>query len=244
MNKESLPRQSVYHWTQIIIQILTIILLAVMTFYFYRLQTTLTDLLQGIEQQDEISDNLTNPSIREFNGTISIQHSPTMHDIESANVVVIEFSDFECPFCAKASENASHLQEDNKSVLFIHKDFPLIYHTKAEKAAVAARCAGEQGKYWEYYRLIYKEASFSEESYIDYAGNVGADIQSFETCLEDPEQLNRVKQDFEEGVKLKIDKVPLFIVGKFSIGDGSIQVQGAYHSADELAAAIDLYLNR
>ncbi|MGB4596208.1 MAG: thioredoxin domain-containing protein, partial [Anaerolineaceae bacterium] len=150
----------------------------------------------------------------------------------------------ECPFCAKASETVTQLQEDNKTVLFIHKDFPLKYHTQAEKAAVAARCAGEQGKYWEYYRLIYKEASFSEETYSKYAEEVGINIHSFETCIDDPEQLDRVKRDFEEGVDIKIDRVPLFIVGNFSIGDGSIQVQGAYYSADELAAAIDLYLNR
>lgn len=244
MDKDLHPNQSMNNWTQLVVQILTIILLAVLTFYFYKLQSTLSDLLQRIEQQDEISVNLTDPPIREFNGTINIQNSPTLHDANKSKVVLIEFSDFECPFCAKASETVTQLQEDNKTVLFIHKDFPLKYHTQAEKAAVAARCAGEQGKYWEYYRLIYKEASFSEETYSKYAEEVGINIHSFETCIDDPEQLDRVKRDFEEGVDIKIDRVPLFIVGNFSIGDGSIQVQGAYYSADELAAAIDLYLNR
>ncbi|MBE3086294.1 MAG: thioredoxin domain-containing protein [Bacteroidetes bacterium] len=244
MEKENPLSKSDSNWTQVVIQILTIILLAVMTFYFYKLQGTLSDLIKHIENQEVILEQPPTSSRREFSGAISVQDSPTINDADNAKVVVVEFSDFECPFCAKASQTVSQLQKDRNMVLFVHKDFPLKYHTQAENAAVAARCAGEQNKFWEYYQLIYSEASFSEESYIDYAGKVGVDIQSFKTCLEDPEQLNRVKQDFEEGIKLKIDKVPLFIVGNFSINNGNIQVQGAYYSADELAAAIDLYTTK
>ncbi len=244
MDRDQELSQGVKNWTQIVVQMMTIILLAFMTIYFYKMQAAISDLILLIREQEGNSDNSTNSTIRKFNGTISIQNSPVLHDLNTSKVVVVEFSDFECPFCATASIKVTQLQKENPDVFFVHKDYPLKYHTQAENLAVAARCAGEQGKYWSFYQSIYESSTISEATYKVLAEKNEIDIPSFMECMGSHEQLNYVKQDFEEGLAIKVDRVPLFIVGTYTDGDNTIHINGAYYSVEELATAIDSYKNK
>ena len=229
---------------QIIIQLLTIILLAVMSFYFYKVQNQISELMAHVaEHKVEISQSAISTR-REFDGEIDIEDTPVYNDPKTANVVVIEFSDFECPYCAKASTKVRQLQQENPDILFVHKDFPLKYHTRAEAAAVAAHCAWEQEKFWDFYQQIFTDQNFSEEAYLDYAQMFGLETELFKSCLNDPTQTERVQSDFDLGLSLKVDKVPLFIMGSFSQNANILKVQGEYYTADELEGALSTYVNR
>jgi protein-disulfide isomerase len=232
------------NWIQIIIQTLTIILLASMTFYFYKMQATISDLMILIRDTGMISDDPANSTLRAFDGTISVQDSPVLNDLDSSKVVVVEYTDFECPFCAQASQTMAQLQKEHPDVLFVHKDYPLKYHSQAEELAVAARCAGEQGKYWGFYHSLYETPVITNETYSILAEKHLIDISSFMVCLNNPEQHNRVKRDFDEGLSIKVDRVPLYIVGAYTAAEHTIHINGAFYSIEELAAAVEFYKNR
>ena len=75
---------------------------------------------------------------------------------KDAPVVVVEFADYECPYCERVHPTLKKLQEQyGPKVAFIYMDFPLAMHKLAQKAAEAAHCAGAQGKYWEYHDLLF-----------------------------------------------------------------------------------------
>lgn len=76
----------------------------------------------------------------------------------NVSVVIVEFSDYQCPYCKRAEPTIKQvLQQYSGKIVFYFRDFPLPIHTFAEKAAEASRCAGEQGKYWEYHDLLYEK---------------------------------------------------------------------------------------
>ena len=73
-----------------------------------------------------------------------------------APITIVEFSDFECPFCSKAEEAVKNVLAEYKGkVRLVYRDFPLPFHSKAQKASEAALCAGEQGKYWEMHEKLF-----------------------------------------------------------------------------------------
>jgi len=232
------------NWIQIITQTLTIILLALMTFYFYKMQATISNLMILVRDTGIISDDPANSTLRAFDGTISIQDSPVLNDLDSSKVVVIEFTDFECPFCAQASQTMAQLQKEQPDVFFVHKDYPLKYHSQAEELAVVARCAGEQGKYWGFYHSLYETPVITNETYSILTEKHLIDISSFMVCLNNPEQLDRVKRDFDEGLAIKVDRVPLYIVGTYTTGEQAIHINGAFYSIEELTTAVEFYKNR
>jgi len=229
---------------QVIIQVLTIILLALMTFYFYKMQATISNLAILIRDTGTVKDDQGNTTLRTFEGPISILDAPILNDLDSSIVVIVEFADFECPFCAKASQIMGKLQNENPDVLFIHKDYPLKYHAQAEELAVAARCAGEQTEYWEFYHSLYETPVNTKENYGFLAEKHMIDDSSFMVCLDNPEQLNRVRRDSKEGLAIKVDRVPLYIVGTYTLGEHEIHINGAFYSIDEVTDAIEFYKNR
>ena len=106
-----------------------------------------------------------------------------------APVVLVEYTDFQCPFCqqfhntAFAQIKANYI--DTGKLRFVSRDFPLPFHENAHIAATAGRCAGEQGKYWEMrHVMIVNAAALKEDNLVTYAGNVKLDVPAFKTCLE------------------------------------------------------------
>lgn len=140
-------------------------------------------------------------------------------------VQFVEFGDLQCPFCKAAFPTIKRLKEeygDRLNVTFKH--FPIrAIHSYAQKAAEAAECARDQGKFWEYHDLIYgteyAQAALDVPSLKQYAGFLGLETKTFNSCLDSGEKELIVEMDLQEGLRLGVDGTPgIFIDGKKIIG--------------------------
>jgi protein-disulfide isomerase len=136
---------------------------------------------------------------------------------KDAKVVIIEFSDFQCPFCSKAESTVKQiLAEYEGKVRFVYRDYPLSFHQFAQKAAEAAECADEQGKFWEYHDLLFdKQNEWSSNgvlSFKQYAKDIGLDSQKFDQCLDSGQMASEVKKDFSDGQSYGVNGTPAFFV--------------------------------
>ncbi len=135
---------------------------------------------------------------------------------EDAPIVMIEFSDYECPFCKKWRVEVYDIlfEQYGDVVRFVYRDFPIqSIHPEAVPAAVAANCAGEQGKYWEFHDLLFLGGrKLGRETYIAYAEELGLDMEAFIPCLDSEEQRQEVLADFNDGVRLGVRGTPTFFI--------------------------------
>ena len=135
----------------------------------------------------------------------------------NAPVTVVEFSDFECPYCKKAYEDSvKQLKTEYVStgkVKFVYRDYPLGFHPKAQKAAEASECAHEQNKFWEMHdKLFENQASLSEVNYKKWATELGMDSNKFNDCLDTGKYANEVAADTAAGNALGVSGTPTFFV--------------------------------
>jgi len=137
-----------------------------------------------------------------------------------AKVVVIEFSDFQCPFCRRHVEQTQPgLDEqfvDTGDVLWIFKHFPLQIHPQAPAAGVAAECAGDQGQFWEMHHLLFANMSAWSINnpapvFAGFATELGLDLDAFDACVNDPATAQRVSSDMNDGAPF-VQGTPTFIV--------------------------------
>ena len=140
----------------------------------------------------------------------------------SAAVTIIEFSDFQCPFCASVTPTLAMLLKDySNSVRLIWKDFPLLQiHPKAKEAAAAAHCAGEQGKYWEYHdRLFADQESIEQDSFFQHANAIVLDELQFKTCVSSGKYEDKIQKSIVEGRDIGVSSTPtVFINGRRVVG--------------------------
>lgn len=137
-----------------------------------------------------------------------------------APVQLIEFADFECPYCVKAYPDLKKAKaEFGDRISFVYKDFPLPMHAHAQKAAEAARCAGTQNKYWEYHDRLYSTTAIDLPQLKQFATDLALDRAKFDKCLESGEQAAAVQKDAAEAQKLGINGTPSFFMnGHFFTG--------------------------
>lgn len=174
--------------------------------------------LNSLRNQANLEVLLASPSV-----DVSLGEAPTI-GAQNAPVLVIEFADYECPYCQKIAPDLKRLQEDFAGkVLFAFKDFPLVMHKHAQKAAEATRCAARQGKFWEYHDLLFEKGNGLELAQLkDYARTLKLDTGVFDQCLDSGETAATVKQDLEQGQKLGLSGTPSFFVnGHFFSGAAS-----------------------
>jgi protein-disulfide isomerase len=132
---------------------------------------------------------------------------------KNAPVLLVEFADYECPYCEKVNPLLQKLQEEYGDKLAIaYKDFPLPMHHRAQKAAEAARCAGEQGKYWEYHDVLYYSRQLDINELKKHAQVLKLDEADFAKCLDGGKEAEAVKKELEEGKHLGLSGTPSFFV--------------------------------
>lgn len=144
----------------------------------------------------------------------------TVKGSESAPVTIIEFSDYECPFCARFySETSSKIDEEyvkTGKVKYVYRDFPLSFHPHARKAAEASECADEQGKFWEYHDMLFENqnewAKSGTSVFKEYAGRLGLDQGAFDACLDSGQMAEEVKKDIADGVAYGVTGTPAFFI--------------------------------
>ena len=157
---------------------------------------------------------------------IAIDHSPAL-GAEDPAVTVVEFSDFQCPYCSRATKTVYQLRDlypDRVRIVFKH--FPLDIHPKAPAAHVAAEAAHRQGKFWEMHDLIFEnQHEMSEDRYLAYAGALGLDIQQFQADRRSQDVRLRVLRDAEHAVELGIFGTPAFVInGRIVSGAQPLEV--------------------
>lgn len=137
-----------------------------------------------------------------------------------APITIIEFSDFQCPYCRRHFEQTQPALDaafvDTGKVLWIFKHFPLSIHPQAPAAGVAAECAAEQGQFWEMHHILFQDPtawSIEDPSniFIDLAAQLNLDTEAFAACLNDSEMASRVDSDLQEGAAY-VRGTPTFIV--------------------------------
>lgn len=137
---------------------------------------------------------------------------------EDAPVVLYEFSDFQCPFCARFYTDALPQIEENYiktgKVKLVYKDFPLdSIHSEATPAALAARCAGDQGQFWEFHDKIFENQQLlSSSSYTTWANELDLDTATFNECLTSQKHISAIRKDLLEGEKAGVRGTPAFIL--------------------------------
>ena len=146
---------------------------------------------------------------------------------ENAKVTIVEFSDFECPFCARgAATIAQVLEEYGDDVKVVFRDFPLSFHQNAHIAAEAAECADEQDKFWEYHDVLFaNQHALDMDSLKTYAADLGLDSGKFNECLQSREMSAEVDVDFSAGMSYGVQGTPAFFVnGELVSGAQPIEI--------------------
>ncbi len=139
---------------------------------------------------------------------------------KDAAVVVVEYADYECPYCQQVEATLIRLQTEYADRLAIsYRDCPLPMHPRAQKAAEASRCAEAQGKYWEYHDLIFASKQLDVTALKQSARTLGLDGNAFDRCLDAGEKAAEVKSHLTEFENLGMEGTPSFFInGRFVSG--------------------------
>jgi protein-disulfide isomerase len=173
--------------------------------------------LEKIEQQ-----GLSQPAQRPNppkTASVSIGKENPVLGAADAPVTVVEFTDYQCPFCKRFIQSTfpvlKHDFIDTGKVRWIVHDLPLGFHPNAHKAAQAAHCAGDQGKYWQMRDILFRNnANLGIEKLPGYAREIGLDGSAFDACLSSDRHQAQIEQDAQAANRIKITGTPSFIIGK------------------------------
>jgi protein-disulfide isomerase len=161
---------------------------------------------------------------------------------DDAPLTVVEFTDYQCPFCGRFhTDTFADLRKnyiDTGKIRFVSRDLPLGFHENALRAAEAARCAGDQGKFWEMRNaLISNSIDLSQGAILKYAQALPVDMGRFRPCLEGENHKAEVQKDVADATALQISGTPTFILGKTSKGNlaGTVIVGAQPYSAFDTA---------
>jgi protein-disulfide isomerase len=169
---------------------------------------------RGGQPQDEAP---TRAKLTDLNGV-------SMLGSKDAPLTIVEYTDYQCPFCQRfhvtSFPELKKAYIDTGKVRFFSKDMPLDFHPNAMRAALAARCAGEQGKFWELRNTMGANPnSLDIEHIMNFAGDLKLDITALRACVDSEKYKEPVQRDVLEAMKVGANGTPTFIIGK-SVGDG------------------------
>ncbi|MDC0832232.1 disulfide bond formation protein DsbA [Leptolyngbya valderiana BDU 20041] len=134
---------------------------------------------------------------------------------ESREIVMVEFSDFQCPFCAKAHDTVKAFMEKNGDrVTLVYKHLPLVsIHPQALPAAQAAWAAQQQGQFWAYYDALFENQDrLGDDLYVEIATDLGLDLEQFDRDRNSDESLQAVQADLELADELGLNGTPAFFI--------------------------------
>ena len=194
-------------------------------FFAGRQQQLMNNDREILRQLEELRTALQQPAAENFNLKID---GAAMKGAASAKLAMIEFSDFECPFCGRYfRESYPQLDTDYISsgkIRYVFRHFPLVsLHPRAMKASEAAECAQRQAKFWPLHDLLFNnQKALEPASLVEHARAAGLEMKTFETCL-NGQAAPTVLADMDVGTRAGIMATPTFLLG-FVQDDGSVQV--------------------
>jgi protein-disulfide isomerase len=133
----------------------------------------------------------------------------------NASITIVAFSDYECPFCKNAEQTIKSIMAKYEGkILYVFKDFPLTWmHAYAFNASLAAKCAKEQDKYWEYHDYLFEHQNQLEVQFLkEYANLLGLDTEKFNTCFETQRYRGEVNNDMTAGEDAGVSGTPTFFI--------------------------------
>lgn len=212
--------------------------------------------MNGLAVQNSLPAGTTPPTAQNTPPPPAAQSDPASVDddpmlgSDSATVTLIEFTDYQCPFCSRHYEQtygqikADYI--DTGKVKYVVRDYPLSFHPNAQKAAEASECANDQGKFWEMHDTLFESqpewsnSADAQTTFTQYASDLGLDADEFGTCLSSGAKAQEVAADLSAGSQSGISGTPGFwVVGPDGTGQ---MIEGAY-PYETFKAAFDSYLN-
>jgi protein-disulfide isomerase len=140
---------------------------------------------------------------------------------DDAKIVIVEFSDFQCPYCRRFHEQTyqSLLDAYPGQIRFVYRNLPLppTMHPDAMSAAVASLCANDQSAYWDYHEKLFSSDTLGEETYIQYATDLGLNVEDFTACLSSGKHDDFIEQDMAFSSDLGVQSTPTFFVNGLAI---------------------------
>ena len=150
---------------------------------------------------------------------------------KDAPVTVVEFTDYQCPFCLRFTKTAFPLLKskyiDTGKVRWVALNLPLAFHKDATKAAQAAHCAGEQGKFWEMREVLYPNPQKLNVTFLPaHAATLNLDIEAFNACLQSTRHLDTIAKEAKDAQAVRLTGTPSFIIGKTTsdVIDGQVVI--------------------
>jgi protein-disulfide isomerase len=161
------------------------------------------------------------------NDPIDISREPAKGDA-TARIALIEYSDYQCPFCSRFGKDTYPRLETEYiktgKLKYVFRDLPLNFHKQAFKAAEAAHCAGEQGKFWQMHdRLFSYQKNLSPEELPGHAEALRLDVAAFQQCLDSGRFAEDIRKDIADASKVGITGTPTFLLGTIN-RDGTVKV--------------------
>lgn len=152
-----------------------------------------------------------------------------------APIELVEYGDYQCPYCAKAHYMIQKLQKGmGEQMKFVFRNFPLYdAHPNALHAATAAEVAADQGKFWEMHDILFENQDRLEDDYLmKYAGKIGLDTKKFEADFSNPKYAEKIEADLESGLRSGVNGTPSFYVnGQKYTGEYSAEALMEYMQA-------------
>lgn len=183
---------------------------------------------------------------------VSVAGAPVMGQ-EKAQLTLIEYSDYQCPFCRRHKDNTlPQLKEnyiDTAKLKFVMREFPLTsLHPRAVAASLAALCASDQGKYWQMHDVLFEnQREMSDEQITSYAESAGLDVATFTECMDSGKYDEQVQRDLAEGREMGIGGTPSFALGVTDPSDPTkvkvVKIIKGAQSFDVFSKEIEALLN-
>ena len=197
--------------------------------------TTIIDALLQREETGSLPDTVITVTPSPTPDTDFEEESVTTKGSPDAPITIVEFSDFQCPYCERFFANTLPQLEkeyiDTGKVKLVYKDFPLSFHEQAMPAALAAECAGEQGKYWEMHDKLFSEQSRwvdnpkVDDAMKEFADELGLDADQFNECYDSAKYADEINADMQEGIAAGVQGTPAFFInGQFISGAQPFEV--------------------
>ena len=168
---------------------------------------------------------------------------------KEAKVIVLEYSDYQCPFCARVQPTLTELiKEYGSRVAFGYRHFPLPFHKEADEAAIAVECARDQGKFETLHALLFKnQKNQFVEDLVGYADEIGLEnVDQYEKCIVEEKYRSRVLEDMKAGKEAGVTGTPGFLIGTFDPKSGRVRgelLSGA-RPLQDFKKALEKYLDR
>jgi len=139
---------------------------------------------------------------------------------ENADITIVEFSDFQCPYCRRWHEEVyrSLFAAYPGQIRLVYRHLPLTsIHPEAFPAAEAAMCAGEQNAYWPYHDKLFSDVSLGTDVYMNYAQELGLDMTAFETCIDEHRYQEEIQADSDFAINLGVRSTPTFFINGLAV---------------------------